>query len=123
MPRSVDGLLLDPDHKCAESKQKVWLQNMHAECLAQLAVHDQGLEALLADPSVVPALQEVADKGLSEQSREYATQALMAMSDKAIKSFSRWLTVSRSTSCYRISGIASQLCSGSTGRFSAAVTL
>ena len=81
---SVDGLLLDPHHKSAGSKVKVWLQTTHANCLAQLAVHDQGREALLADPSVLSSLQAVTDAGLCEESQMLAEAALMALSDKKL---------------------------------------
>ena len=79
----MDALLLDPEHPQAGLKQelKMWNQTTHAECLAQLAVHAQGREVLLADPSVCAALQEVADRGMCEESREHAKAALLALSD------------------------------------------
>ena len=83
IPYLIGGLLLDPHHPRADMADdvKVWLQNTHAECFAQLAVFGPGREALRQDSDVAEALHEVADKGLSEQSRELASQALMAMSD------------------------------------------
>ena len=57
----VDGLLLDPDHPRASlpDASKQWLQTMHTECLAQLAAHHQGRQALLAEPAVCAALEQV----------------------------------------------------------------
>lgn len=63
---------------------KAWCQQHHCEALAQLAVHDASREALLADASVVPALEVVAATGLSEQARELAAAALSALSDKKL---------------------------------------
>jgi hypothetical protein len=79
-------LLLDPEHPTAGVKEsiKMWLQTTHTHCLAQLAVHDRSREALQADPSVRAALQEVADKGMCEESREHAAAALTALSDKEL---------------------------------------
>ena len=84
----TDGLLLDHRHPRAESltdDAKAWLQSTHAESFAQLAVFEPGRDALRQDPSVSEALQEVVDRGLSEQSRELASQALMAMSDAELQ--------------------------------------
>ena len=64
---------------------KAWCQQHHVEALAQLAVHDAGREALLRDGSVVPALQAVAEGGLSEGARELAAAALTALSDKKLQ--------------------------------------
>jgi hypothetical protein len=79
-------LLLDPEHPTAGVKEsiKMWLQTTHTHCLAQLAVHDRSREALQADPSVCAALQEVADKGMCEESREHAAAALAALSGKEL---------------------------------------
>ena len=62
-----------------------WLQKMHTECLAQLAVFPQGRDALLADAAVVKALRQVQDGGggLSEECRELAGSALLALCDAA----------------------------------------
>ena len=62
-----------------------WLQTCHAECFAQLAVFPPGREALLRDPAVGEALQVVVDKGLCEQSRDFASAALMNLSDKELQ--------------------------------------
>jgi hypothetical protein len=84
IPYLVDALLLDADHPRAGMKPelKSWCQTHHAECLAQLAVFKPGSEALRQDPSVVPALQVVADSGLSTEARQFAQAALLALGDK-----------------------------------------
>jgi hypothetical protein len=83
----LDGLLLDPDHprQSLKDEQKIWLTAMHAESFAQLAAFAPGREALLEDPDVKPALEEVRDKGLSEEAREFASAALLALSDKQLE--------------------------------------
>ena len=53
-----------------------------AKAIEQLAVYPPGREALLHDPSVTDALQEVADKGWTDEAREHAAGALMALSDQ-----------------------------------------
>ena len=63
---------------------KEWCQTAHTECLAQLAVFKPAREALLQDGSVVPALEAVAQAGLSEAARELAAAALAALSDKKL---------------------------------------
>ena len=55
---------------------------MHTECFAQLAAHDQGREALLAEPAVCAALEAVAHSGLSDACREMASSTLVALSDR-----------------------------------------
>ena len=87
IPYLVDALLLDPEHPRADLKAepKAWCQQHHAAALAQLAVHDASREALLRDGSVVPALQAVAETGLSEGAREFAAAALTALSDKKLE--------------------------------------
>lgn len=77
----VDALLLDPEHPRAELEEqsKEWLQQMHCECLEQLALFAPGKEALLQDGSVVPALEAVAAGGMTEQARNSAAGALMAL--------------------------------------------
>ena len=84
IPYLVDALLLDPDHPRAGMKHelKAWCQEHHAECLAQLAVFQPAHEALRQDPSVVPALEAVAEAGLSAEARRFAQAALLALSDK-----------------------------------------
>ena len=86
IPYLVDALLLDPAHPRAGMKQdlKAWCQTHHAECLAQLAVFEPAREPLRQDPSVVPALEAVAEAGLSADARQYAQDALLALSDKEL---------------------------------------
>ena len=55
------------------------------ECLAQLAVFPPGRQAILTEASVLPALQEVAATGLTEQARGHAEAALLALSDEALQ--------------------------------------
>ena len=52
-----------------------------AEAIEQLAVYPPGREALLQEPSVMDALREVVDKGWTDEAKEYAAGALMALSD------------------------------------------
>ena len=52
-----------------------------AEAIQQLAAFPPGREALLQEPSVVDALQEVVDKGWTDEAKEHAAGALMALSD------------------------------------------
>ena len=84
LPYVIDALLLDADHPRAGMKPelKSWCQQHHAECLAQLAVFAPARETLRADPSVIPALEAVAEGGLSGEARQYAEAALLALSDK-----------------------------------------
>ena len=86
IPYLVDALLLDPDHPRAGMKPelKTWCQENHAECLAQLAVFEPARETLRQDPSVLPALEAVAEAGLSAEARQYAQAALLALSDKEL---------------------------------------
>ena len=58
---------------------------MHTECFAQLAVFEPAREALLDDPTVLPALQAVAEAGMSAEARELAGAALLALSDKQLE--------------------------------------
>ena len=64
---------------------KAWCQHHHCEALAQLAVFGPAREALKRDASVVPALEAVAEVGLSAETREVAAAALMALSDKELE--------------------------------------
>ena len=87
VPYLVDALLLDPEHPRAAmaDELKTWCQEHHIECLAQLAVYEPAREALLKDPAVVPALQAVAEAGLSADARRFAHDALLALSDKKLE--------------------------------------
>ena len=80
----VDALLLEADHPRAGMKPelKSWCQQHHAECLAQLAMFAPARETLRGDPSVIPALEAVAEGGLSGEARKFAEAALLALSDK-----------------------------------------
>ena len=84
IPYLVDALLLDPAHPRAELKAetKAWCQATHSECLAQLAVFPEGREALLKDPSVHSSLKAVVERGLSDEARQHASAALLALSDR-----------------------------------------
>jgi hypothetical protein len=81
VPYLVNGLILGDEHPRAELKHelKVWCQEHHAECCAQLAQFPTGKEALRQDASVLEALQAVVDKGLSEPSCEFARAALLSL--------------------------------------------
>jgi hypothetical protein len=86
LPYVVDALLLDADHPRAGMKPelKSWCQQHHAECLAQLAVFAPARDTLRADPSVIPALEAVAEGGLTAEARQFAEAALLALSDKEL---------------------------------------
>ena len=53
-----------------------------SEAIAQLAVYGPGRAALLQDPSVSEALQQVAAEGWTAEARAFAESALLAMSDR-----------------------------------------
>jgi hypothetical protein len=53
-----------------------------AEAIAQLAMFPSGREALLHDPTVAEALQQVAAEGWTAEARSSAKSALLAMSDR-----------------------------------------
>ena len=86
LPYVVDALLLDAGHPRADMKPelKSWCQQHHAECLAQLAVFAPARETLRADPSVIPALEAVAEGGLTAEARQFAEAALLALSEKEL---------------------------------------
>ena len=76
----------DSEHPRASLKPgpKAWCQTTHCECLAQMAVFPQGRkELLLQDPAlrVCEALQAVVERGLSDEAKEHAKSALLALSD------------------------------------------
>ena len=59
------------------------MQRDFAEALEQLAVFQpKGRDAILADPTAMEALQEVVERGWSEEARECAAGALSALSDR-----------------------------------------
>ena len=84
IPYLVDALLLDPGHPRADMalELKTWCQEHHAECLAQLAMFEPAREALCQDPSVIPALEAVAEAGLSAEARKFADATLQVLSGK-----------------------------------------
>ena len=86
LPYVVDALLLEADHPRASMKLelKSWCQQHHAECLAQLAVFAPARETLRAHPSVMPALEAVAEGGLTAEARKFAEAALLALSEKEL---------------------------------------
>jgi hypothetical protein len=86
LPYLVDALLLEADHPRARMKPelKSWCQQHHAECLAQLAVFAPARETLRANPSVIPALEAVAEGGLTAEARQFAEAALLSLSDKEL---------------------------------------
>ena len=83
IPYLINGLFVDPAHPRADLKHeiKLWNQEHHAECLAQLVLFPPGKVALRQDSSVQEALQAVADKGMSDRSREVARAVLLSLQD------------------------------------------
>lgn len=82
LPHLISGLFLDPDHPRADLKDeiKLWNQQTHAECLAQLALFPAGRDAMLENAAVTEALVKVAESGMSEEACESAKVALKALS-------------------------------------------
>ena len=82
IPYLISGLFLDPDHPRADLKDeiKLWSQQMHVECFAQLALLPLGRDALLENPAVSEALMEVAERGMSEEACGFAKAALKTLS-------------------------------------------
>ena len=62
----------------AEARSLLWAQDF-AEAIAQLAMFPPGREALLQDPAVVEALQQVAAQGWTSEARMHAESALKAL--------------------------------------------
>ena len=81
IPYLICGLFLDPDHPRADLKDeiKLWNQQTHAECLAQVALFPAGRDALLKIPAVSEALVSVTERGLSEEACEFAKAALKSL--------------------------------------------
>ena len=67
-----------------EQESKIWCQDHHIECLAQLAMFEPAREPLRQDPSVLPALESVAESGLSAEARQFAQAALLSLSDEKL---------------------------------------
>jgi hypothetical protein len=96
IPYLIDGLLLASDHPRAglSDDLRMWVQDTHAECFAQLAVFPPGREALLAidadadvgaGSAAVQALEELAERGWSKTAREFAASSLLALSARQIE--------------------------------------
>ena len=60
-------------------------QRNYTETLQQLALFPAGREAILQEPLVLKALEEVAERGMTPEAREHAEGALMALSDKEMQ--------------------------------------
>lgn len=84
IPYLLSGLFLESDHPRANLKDsvKAWNQQMHCECLAQLALFPAGRDALLANPAVIVALQSIVKCPLHPYAREMAEVALIALGEK-----------------------------------------
>eukprot|EP01046_Picozoa_sp_COSAG06_P040065 COSAG06_NODE_4809_length_3939_cov_7.292448_2_plen_124_part_00 len=82
----INGLFLDPDHPRSDLKDeiKLWNQETHVECLAQLALFPPGRDALLQNPAVSDALVAVSEQGMSGEAQKFADAALLALSDKKL---------------------------------------
>ena len=87
LPLLLSGLMLNEDHPRAglPLETRGWLQSMHTECLCQIALYPAGRRALLQNPSICEALQVVAASGLTDESRNLASSALLALSDRDLK--------------------------------------
>jgi hypothetical protein len=87
IPYLINGLFLDPDHPRANLKDeiKLWNQETHVECLAQLALFPPGRDALLQSPAVSDALVAVSEQGMSQEAKKFADAALLALSDKKLE--------------------------------------
>ena len=87
IPYLINGLFLDPDHPRADltDEIKLWNQETHVECLAQLSLFPSGRDALLQNPAVSEALVAVVEQGMSGESRKFASAALLALSDKKLE--------------------------------------
>ncbi len=81
VPYLISGLFIDPGHPRADLKHeiKLWNQQTHAECLAQVALFPPGRDALLENPAVSEALVSVSERGLSEEACEFAKAALKSL--------------------------------------------
>jgi hypothetical protein len=93
----VDGLLLDSDHPRAASdlETKMAVQRDFAESLYQLSLFPEGRDALLTDQeltlkafngdlipihqAVVPALEALSEQALSQEAKDCADGALVAL--------------------------------------------
>ena len=60
-------------------------QRNHAEALLQLALFPSGREAIKQQSSVMKALEEVLESGMTAEAREIAERALMVLSDRDLQ--------------------------------------
>ncbi len=89
----ISSLFLDPDHpRGLRAKeilheaaaptpldvQAVWQRN-YAEALGQLALFPPGKEALLGDDAAMTALEAVVELGMTEEAKQHARGALIAL--------------------------------------------
>ena len=56
----------------------MWQQN-YTEALAQLALSPAGKEALLADEAAIAALEELVERGMTDETKEFARNALIGL--------------------------------------------
>lgn len=83
----LSGLFIDPNHPRANLSDDIkrWNQTVHAESICQVALFPPGRDALLQNPTVDDALVAVAEKGLSEEARDFAQAALAALRDEKLQ--------------------------------------
>ena len=83
LPMLISGLLLTEDHPRLPLAEPIhsWCQAMHAECLMQLAVFPPGKAALLQSPEAMERLEMLADVGLTNEAKDFARGALVALRD------------------------------------------
>lgn len=86
------GLFTDPEHPRGPNGSaplpddlRAAAQRSYTEALLQLALFPSGREAIQEEASVMKALEEVADHGMSPEAREHAEGALLAVSDKEMQ--------------------------------------
>jgi len=85
----MEALLLDPEHArnrgdfSQSDEVKGAIQCDAAECFMQLALFPPGRDMLQQDASVLDALRMLVDKALTEEARQYAEGALMALDPEA----------------------------------------
>ena len=93
IPHLLTGLFLDPDHPKGLKAQEILgphaaptplevqavFQERYAEALAQLALFPAGKDALLADEAAVAALEELVERGMTDETKEFARNALIGL--------------------------------------------
>ena len=100
IPFLFEGLFLSPPADTTDKDRDIWqkwsgagktatsistmtfLQDMFAECLAQMALFPPGKEALLHNKSVLQVLHQLVEDGWSEKAKDSGRAALLALSDK-----------------------------------------